>query len=293
MEVSAPALVLRWLRGRLPAAPSRARVPTPAGGAVLAFAFLALAEYWLAPPFFGITNIAATWSLIGNLLLLLLAGSVGVTLLVPLVARLRPLLVARRDRALFHGLWVGGLLFSLVATNSIQAGTWGLGAGSGAWETVYTPFGAWPTLAFSVPPLGFFGFLNVESVTVFGLLAVLWASVLMLDRARRAARCALPASRPRTWAGRVAAAAVWGPLGFLTSCPSCVPAYLALLGAFAPGLASQGYAAIPLAPWIGLAGLLYLASFVLAAYLLRRLTSPDPAAAEPTAFRDLPSTEPT
>jgi hypothetical protein len=249
-------------------------IPTPLGRRVLLFAFVALAEYWVAPLLFDVTNYAGEWSAIGVVLFGFFATVLVVFVLWPLRAHLAKL--TRRNRVWFHALWSGSLLVSLVVTNTLQ---WtpplhASGPTVTSPTTVYTPFGAWTSLAFTAPSTGFSGTLNVEVVTIFGLLAVLWAAAVILAKQKGEAACPRPEAPVSSWRARIAPAVVFGPLGFLTGCPSCAPAYLALLAAVAPGTAASGYSAVPLVPWIGFAGLLYLVSFGLAVYYLGRVTRP-------------------
>ncbi len=253
-------------------------VPGPRAGRILAFLFLVLAEYWLAPLFLGITNYAGTWSEIGvGLFVAFVAGLVGLVLW-PLRRHLAAYPPRPRDRWAFHGLWAGALVVSLFATNSFQLGvptsapgyTPGLGV-----STVYTPFGAWPSLTVYLPALHFYGTLVPEEIIAIGLLSVLGAAIVRLTALSRAARCAVdpvPAV-PRSRLSRLASVAVWSPLGFVTGCASCTPIYLGLVGLVAPGVVAGGFSTGPLVPWIGFTGLVYLLSFAIALVLLRRVTT--------------------
>ncbi len=249
------------------------RIPGPIGRRVLLFEFLVLIEYWLSPVLFGVENYAGLWSTIGWLLFFLFVGSLMVLVVLPL----RPHLARARDlpwaRAVFYGSWAGSILLWLFVTNTVQVVAQGGQPSSFTWATVYTPFGPWTSLAFTFAPLDLAGTLNLEVGAVLGLLGFLWASALILGpfSARRA--CPVDPTAPsRPWRARLASVAAWGPFGLISGCPSCAPAYVAWLSLVAPGPAANGYATIPLVPWIGLAGLLYLASFGLLLLTLSRIT---------------------
>lgn len=260
------------------AAASRA-VPGRLAGRILLFEFAVLAEYWLSPLLLGITNYAGLWSTVGVGLFFLFVGSVVGLVLWPLRAHLAGALTRARDRWSFHAVWVAALLLALVVTNTFQFGVpataTGYSAGFGM-STVYTPFGAWPSLTLYVPAAHFFGTFDPELLTIVALLSVLGSAAVRLSAARRARECPVPATAPvvRPPLRRLAALAVWSPLGFITGCASCAPLYLSALGLVAPSLAAGGLSAVPLVPWIGFAGLLYLVSFGLAFLLLRKATAP-------------------
>ena len=257
-------------------------VPSPLAQKILLFEFLVLIEYWLSPLLFGVENYAGLWSSVGYLLFVVFAASLIGLVVVPLRAHLREALRAPHRRLAFHAAWAGAILLGLFATNTIQfAG--GAGAGSTLqWTTVYTPFGPYPSLTFVVPALDLTGSLNIEVVTILGLVAVLWAASLVLGPLRPATACPRPAANPTGWRARLAPLAAWGPFGLISGCPSCLPAYVSVAALISPGAATSGFAAIPLVPWIGLAGLLYLASLGVTILVLRRST----AASEPTPSPD-------
>ena len=260
-----------------------APVPGPIGREVLLFEFLVLAEYWLAPLLFGVTNFAGEWSLIGNLLFATLVATVVVTIVLPLRRPLATALSTGRRRLLFHGLWAGSLVTGLIATSVLQSEPAGAAGGWINAGTVYSPFGAWPAVAYGVPSLHFLVTLNLPIVVMLGFLAIIWASAVSIGVARRAAECAVPRVGPSGWRQRLVSVAALGPLGFMTGCSYCPPLYIAGLALVAPDLATQTYASVPLTPWIGFTGLLYLASLGLSTYLLARATArpasnPAPAA---------------
>ena len=259
------------------AGPTAPAIPGPIARTILLFEFLVLVEYWLAPLFFSIDNYVGIWSAIGAVLFVALIGTLVVTVLLPLRTRLRPATQTRRARATFHGLWLGSVVVGLFATATFRFASAGLLAGSPAlqieWDSVATPFGSWPTLMFSYAPLGLLGALNAEVLSLLGVLSVIWASVVVLGMARPATRCEAPSRATSPWR-RAAALLTWGPLGFMTGCSSCTPLYVAGLGVVAPGSALSAYNAIPLVPWIGLAGLLYVASLAITLRLLARVTDP-------------------
>ncbi|MCI4348733.1 MAG: hypothetical protein L3J93_00725 [Thermoplasmata archaeon] len=257
-------------RGSLP------EVPSPFARRVLLFEFVALAEYWLAPPLLGVTNFAGIWSDLGIVLFAVFVSSIVLLVIRPLWPHLRQAERTRQDRWTFHGVWIGTFAAALFLTNTFQ-----LSPPSSASApvvvgvtTVYSPFGAWPSLTFYLPGAGLFGTFNVEIVTVLGLIAVLGSAVLRVSAFRRSLAC--PSERPFAGSAPLASAAVWSPFGLVTGCAACAPLYLSVLGLVAPAAASGGLAASPLVPWIGLAGLLYLASFGLVIHLIRRSTEPVP-----------------
>lgn len=260
-------------------------LPSPLGTKAIAFVFVALAEYWISPIFLGIGNEAGTWADLGMALFFVWVAALFLFLVLPLRTRLLPLLRDRAGRWTFYGAWTGSVIGSLFVTNTLQVGPTGPSPWPVAWgsTTVYTPFGAWPTATVTIPALQLYGAINVEILTVVGLLGFLWASVLLLARAETRSACpAVPRTRKARWASLT----MWTPVGFLTGCSACTPVYLALLGAVAPGAASGGYSFLPFAPWQGFAGLLYLVSFSLAIVLVRRTTAPTEP--EPTSS-DRPS----
>lgn len=249
-------------------------VPSSLGRKVLAFEFLVLLEYWLAPLFLGITNYAGVWSDVGILLMILFVTTLTVFVVLPLRPHLRVALASRRSRALFHGIWSGSFIVALFATNLLQfvdgpsAGPVTLGQ-----TTVYTPFGAWPSLTVYVPAIHLWATFNVEGPAIFLPLSFLSAASVVLGPLARSRACPTPASRPRTWGRRVASAGIVAPIGFISGCPSCLPLYFSAIALVAPGTAEGASAAIPLVPWIGFAGLLYLLGFWLATTLIRRATT--------------------
>ncbi len=250
-------------------------VPGPIGRKLLLFEFLVLVEYWLAPLLFGVQNYAGLWSTVGWALFLLFVSSLFLFVVRPLRPHLSVAFGRPRARPVFYLSWVGSLVLGLFATNTFQLLSPGAAPLGWSWATVYTPFGPWTSLAFTLGPLDLAGTLNLEVGLVLGLLGFLWASSLVLGPlAPRPAVCERPAVGEGTGKGRLAAVAAWGPFGLISGCPSCAPAYVAWLSAIAPGPAASGYAAIPLVPWIGLAGLLYLASFGLVILALSRTTRP-------------------
>lgn len=256
------------------ATPARlTEVPGPVGRGVLAFAFLALVEYWIAPPLLGVTNYAGTWSEMGLPLFLLFVGSVSAFVVWPLRHWLRAALGTRRRSALFAALWAGAVVAGLLATHSLQVGEGASGVYA-AYTTTYGPFGQWTGLAFELGAVSLSGVLVPVDLVTLGLLGMLWSSLVVITLQTRSPACAVrPAAQPAGWRGQLLAAAVWGPLGFLSSCSACSPAYLAAIGLVAPGLAANGYSMLPLVPWIGFAGLLYLVSYGLVIVQIRRRTS--------------------
>lgn len=257
-----------------------AEVPSALGRGVLLFAFLALAEYWLAPPILGVTNFAGVWSGLGLPLFLLFAGSLLVFAAWPLRPHLRAALATRSRWTVLIGLWSGVVLLTFFATHVLQLGEGGGGDYLGT-TTVYGAFGQGTGLAFSVGAIAFTGTLVPTDLVVVGLLGFLWASAVVVGLENRSRGCAVPSSRRSAWTQQLGAVGVWGPFGFLSSCSACTPAYLAVIGSVAPGVAANGYASLPLVPWIGLAGLLYLLSFALVLRQLRRATrSRDPPPAD-------------
>ncbi|MCI4359393.1 MAG: hypothetical protein L3J95_03095 [Thermoplasmata archaeon] len=250
-------------------------VPSALGRRVLLYEFVVLAEYWLAPTLLGVTNYAGIWSDVGVLLFVLFVGSLAWFVLRPLRPHLKRALRSRESRLAFHGVWAAALAAALFVTNVFQISRpSAIGSSVQLGDTtVYSPFGAWPSLTVYLPRIGLFGTFDVEVLTVLGLISVLGSAALRLAIDRRSTTC--PAVPTRPWTTRVATVAVWSPLGLITGCTACAPAYLAILGLVAPA-ASTGLASVPLVPWIGLAGLLYLGSFGLAIHLIRRATGPAP-----------------
>ena len=255
---------------------------------MLLFEFLVLVEYWLAPLFLGVTNYAGVWSDVGMILFAIFATSLVAAVLLPLRPHLRAAMASRRDRLAFHGVWAAAFTVGLFVTYTFQLG--GTEAASGpvvlGATTVYGPFGAWPSLTFFVPALRLFGTLNVENLVALALLSVLGASAVRLGAFRASRRCVVEERRTDPWARRAAALVVWTPLGLVTGCTACAPLYLSAVGLLAPGVAAGGLSAVPLVPWIGFAGFLYLASFGLALALIRRATRPEDA--PPVADPEVP-----
>ncbi len=248
-----------------------AEVPGPLGREVLSFTFIALAEYWLAPAFVDLTNYAGVWSEAGVALFALFVAALLLFAVRPLVGPLTLSLQGGARWGVFLALWAGGILLALVATHSLQWGEGPRGNYLGP-TTVYTPFGQWTALAFSLAVAPLSGTIVPVDLVTLGLLGFLWSSAVVLGlEARRRGSCAVRPARG-TWGARLAGAFAWGPIGFLSSCSACTPAYLAVLGVLAPGLAANGYAALPLVPWIGFAGLLYLVSFSVVLYQVRSAT---------------------
>ncbi|HEV2165868.1 MAG TPA: hypothetical protein VGS23_02640 [Thermoplasmata archaeon] len=254
-------------------------MPGPLGGRVLAFVFLAIAEYLVAPPLLGLTNFAGTWSTVGAGLFGALILSVGLFVLRPLRPVFEKILADPSDRRPFLLLALGGFLLGLFATSSLQivpagspyGGPLGYSAG---WTTVYSPLGAWPSFGFTLGALGLAGSIDPVVIALLGLLAVIWSVSVTLEihRSRRCDRSRDPSAGSRS---RWVAMAVWAPSGFMTGCPSCAPLALTALGLVIPGAAASGYAFEPLVPWMGLDGILYLASLGLTILLLRRATRPE------------------
>ncbi len=248
-------------------------IPSVRGRRVLLFEFVVLLEYFVAPAIFGVTNYAGLWSAIGSVLFVVLVASLLLLVVRPLLPRLKEAIRHRPDRLLFHLVWTVAFAAGLLLTNLVQL----VGAGSpgpvsfGA-MTVYTPLGAWPTLTIFVPPLGLWVALNVAQPTLLLLLSVLSAGSLVL--ARNAPCPAVPTERPPPRRrSRLSALGALSPLGLVTGCPTCFPAYFSLVALIAPGVASSAYVALPLVPWIGLAGLLYLLGFVLVTRSVFRATT--------------------
>lgn len=256
-------------------APTERPVPSPLGRKLLLFEFVVLVEYFVAPAFLGLTNYAGLWSTIGAVLFVVFATTLVVFVLVPLWPRLREATRPARRRALFHGVWISAFVAGLFLTNLLQfpddrlAGPLLFGS-----TTIYTPLGAWPSLTVYVPSIDLFVTLNVEQPAVLLLLAVLSAAAVTLSQVPRC-----DVASPETGAaggarrGRFLSWGSLGPLGFVTGCPTCFPAYFALLAWVAPGVAESGYVALPLVPWIGFAGLLTLLGFFLATRSIQLLTS--------------------
>jgi hypothetical protein len=268
---------------RFPAEPSRA-VPGRWGRRLLAFELVVLVEYFLAPAFFDLTNYAGLWSSIGAALFTLFVVSVVVLVVAPIWPRLREALRLPGNRALFHGVWVGAFVAGLFLTNLLQYPD-GAAAGSllVGHTTIYTPLGAWPSLTVYVGPIDLWATVNVEQPTLLFLLAFLSSAALVLSRVPRCAPSG-PVPRRRTWFRRAGSVLGLGSLGFVTGCPTCFPAYFGLVALVAPAVAESTYTALPLVPWIGLAGLLYVAGFYLVLRTIERTTrdlSADDLPAEP------------
>ena len=257
-----------------PPVPTR-RVPSDLGRKVLAFEFVVLAEYWVAPVFLGVTNYAGVWSEIGSTLFFVLVASLLAFVVVPLMPHLRAALGSGRRRLVFHGVWATSLAVGMFVTNILQfvdgptSGPILLGQ-----ETVYTPLGAWSSLTVYLPGVQLWATFNPEGPTVLFLLGFLSAASLVLGPMRRPAACPAPSAKPTGTRARLASLGALAPLGFITGCPACSPAYSALLSLLVPGAAVGAYAALPLVPWIGFAGLLFLVGFWLAVRLIERSTSP-------------------
>jgi hypothetical protein len=249
-------------------------VPSPIGRKILAFEFVVLLEYWIAPIFLGITNYAGIWSEAGTLLMILFVSSLIVLVVLPLRPHLRAALTTTRNRAIFHGIWWASFVVALFVTNTIQfvdgpsTGPVSLGQ-----TTVYTPFGAWASLTVYDPTLHLWATFNPEGPTILILLSFLSAASVVLGPWGRPRTCPAPSAPPRAWSGRLASAGIVAPLGFITGCTGCSPLYFSALALVAPGTAEGASAAIPLVPWIGFAGLLYLFGFWLATRLIRHATT--------------------
>lgn len=259
---------------RRPPSPARPEHPVPSarGRSILIFLGATLVEYWLAPLFVGLTNFAGLWSTVGNALFVALVAALTLLVLRPLLPYLRWAWPVRGTAPLFAALSVAGLLLGLFGTNTLSLPSGPAGPFGAEWIPVYTPFGSFPSL-FLTGPLE--GVINVEMFVTLGLLAVLGAAAIVVRRATARTTCRAPrATVRRGWGARVAWAAVWSPFGFVSSCSVCTPAYLAVVAAFAPGVAASGYSALPLAPWIGFAGLLYLVSLGIVLAFVRRTTAP-------------------
>lgn len=256
-------------------APPLPAIPGPTARRMLTFEFLALAEYWVAPLLLGVTNYAGIWSDAGIALFVLFTTTLALLVFLPLSRRLVRLREDRRGRFLFHGVWAGAFAAGLFLTNTFQFDVSGPSSGGVLFgsTTVYTPFGAWPSLTFYVPAAHFFGTLNGEIVTILLMISVLGSAGIRLAYARDARACP-PAAERAPWWKRLASLAVWSPYGLITGCSACAPLYLAMVGLVAPTVAAGGLSKVPLVPWIGFAGLLYLVSFGLALRLLQRSTTP-------------------
>ncbi len=254
------------------------RVPGLLGQRALLLEFTVLALYWLVPALYPAWNYAGLWSEIGYVLFFLFFATVGVFVLWPLHSHLKRALTTPQNRLVFHGLWVGALALGLFATSTIRLAISSSGPSSNPWQvqwdTVYTPFGAWPGVSFYYGPAQLYVAINAVVLGLLGLVAVLWASSLVLGfrRSRSACDSGLPQGRSRS--SRVASIAVWGPIGFISACSSCLPTYAGLLALVAPGAVAGGYEALPIVPWIGLAGLLYLISLGLTLVALHGFTRP-------------------
>lgn len=248
-------------------------VPSRLARRVLLFEFVVLVEYWIAPTLLGVTNYAGVWSDAGILLFAIFVGTLAVLVLWPLRAHLARAMRTRRERWAFHGVWIAGFAAALFLTDAVQIGAPARSASAivVGTTTVYSPFGAWPSLTLYAPAAGLFATIDVEILTVLGLIAILGSAGLRLTLARRSVACTPP--RPVGWRTQLASVAVWSPFGLITGCSACAPAYLSVIGIFAPA-ASSGLRVVPLVPWIGLAGLLYLTSFGLSLHLLRKATAP-------------------
>lgn len=263
------------------AIPSLPQVPTPLGRKVLLFVALALVEYWVAPLFLGITNYAGLWSDVGVLLFFVTMGSLAVFVVLPLLPHLREALRPRRNRWLFHGIWSGAFVVGLLAVNIVQFTD---GPSSPAFQlgtsTVYSPFGGWPTLTMYVPALQLWATWNLEAPAILFLLSWLSASSVVLGPARGTDACPLPSNTLGLGRRRWASVGVLAPLGLISGCPGCAPVYFAALAMIAPGAAERASASVPLVPWIGFAGLLYLAGFALSLWIIHRSTRSQQTAPE-------------
>ncbi len=271
-DAPAPARADGDLRGL-----SARRVPGPLGRKLLAFEFIVLAEYWVAPAFLGVTNYAGIWSEIGSGLFVVLVATLVAFVVVPLAPHLKVAFRSRRRRLVFHGVWAASLVVGMFVTNILQfvdgptTGPILLGQ-----ETVYTPLGAWSSLTVYLPSAQLWATFNPEGPTVLFLLGFLSAASLVLGPMRGPVACSTPPPKPNGGRTRLASLGAFAPLGFITGCPACSPAYFALLSLLVPGAAVGAYAALPLVPWIGFAGLLFLVGFWLAVRLIDRSTSPPP-----------------
>jgi hypothetical protein len=257
--------------GRAPGRP----VPSPQGRLVLTFVFLATLEYWLLPPLLGIDNMAGLWSTVGNLLFAAWVAALVIFVLRPLHPHLLRALERPRAMRNFWAVLLGSTVAALVVTETLRigGGGWSLAPG-----TVYTPFGATPSLELAGPMEAA---LDPVALALAGVLAWLWSAALTLHldaQYRLRAACALGSDAAKPSVSGAALLASWAPLGWIASCSACLPTYASAVALVFPGAVVAGYAAVPLAPWMGLAGLLYLTSFVLVLTLLRRITDADPRA---------------
>lgn len=281
--------ILEPAAGALPEDPDRAGgrttrpFPTATGVRILAFVGLACAEYWILPVVVPIGNWVGPWSTLGYLLLGAATVALVVWIVMPVAARLRPAFGLRGARARWAAIFAGVVLGALILTRSVQFGSVGPENGTvaaiGAVGDVATPFGILPGWTLSVPAIGLTGSIDPVSLGTYGVVGFLVASLVVL---RRSSRWCDPKPRPGTnrWATLLAG---WGPLGLVSACPGCSPAYLAVLSSLAPGAFPSLFASIPLTPWVGLAGLVDLASIGCLIALFRNAiarteprASPDP-----------------
>lgn len=261
-----------------PGPPSAPEVPGPLGRKVLVFEFLVLLEYWLAPIFLGISNYAGIWSDAGALLMILFVSTLIAFVLLPLRTHLRAAFIRRGNRAIFHGIWSASFVVALFVTDVVQfVGGPSSGPVALGQTTVYSPFGAWTSLTIYVPPAHLWATFNPEAPTILFLLSILSAASVVLGPLGRPRACPVGAPRSRSWGSRAASIGIVAPLGFITGCTGCSPIYFSALALVAPGAADGASAAIPLVPWIGFAGLLYLFGFWFAVRLIRRATSVPPS----------------
>lgn len=272
MAVATDSGSLAAVRGE-PSARPLEEIPSELGRTVLLMVFLGLALYWITPALFASWNYAGPWSDVGYALFFALMATLALDVVRPLRAHLARARGPRRNRLIFHGLWSGTLVAGLIATSLIQFSAPGQGGPLMQWSTTYTPFGAWPGISLDFASAGIFVAANPPVLALLGLVSVLWAAVVVLRLSPIPATCPTPRAPVKGWRSKIAAVAAWGPVGFISGCPACSPAYLALVGLIAPGTAAGAYAAEPLVPWIGLAGLLFLGSLGLTLLLLRRATA--------------------
>ena len=251
--------------------PGGPEVPSALGRKVLTFVFIVLLEYFVAPPLFGITNFAGTWSELGNVLFVLLVASLVLFVILPVWSHLRRRMQYRSTRWSFYAILAGAATLGLFVTNTVQILT-DVSSRSVVWgtATIYTPLGVWPSVTVYIPGIDLFATLNVETPAIVGLLSLLTAIAFVLGARVPTEPCPVPSARPR--GQRALATAVLVPFGFITGCPACVPTYFATFALISPSVAAGLYSALPLAPWIGIAGLFYLFGFWLAVRLIRRGT---------------------
>lgn len=221
---------------------------------------------------------AGFWSTVGVLVFVLWLLSIFWFVVRPLYPWLEPTRRSLTGRAGFVTL--GGVSFLLwdVGIGALQGSGVPRAILYAESQSLLTPFGFFTTVEYIVGPVQ--GYLNLQLVVTFALLAYLWAAVIHLEwyRARGDVTCRVPGPVPPANRRVGATLLPWIPiLGVCSGCCSPPLLELLLLGV-APTLGT-GFTAFRALNWMW-DGFLEVASVTLLVLLLRRVTRAVPATAE-------------